>query len=336
MEGFDLTGSLVNSRSRTFGIILLLIVIVLIIALVKNAYYISILTFIAINSLIAIGLCLLMGYAGQISLGHAAFYGLGAYTSAILTTKLAWSPWLSLPVAIMLTCLIAYLIGRPTLHLKGHYLAMATLGFGVIVHIVMKEWLSLTGGNSGLTSIPALSIAGIPLDSERKIFCLASLIMVAVLLFSANLAASRAGRALQSVHSSEVAASTSGVNIARYKLKVFVLSAGFAAIAGFLYSHYVKFISPQPFDFKFSIELVLMVVLGGVGSVWGGLLGAGIVTILGEALRKFGHYDIIVFGTILMIVIIFFPQGIAGELSRLYRAWMGRRSKDTSSGKEMK
>lgn len=318
------------------GIVALLIASGLVALLVKNAYYISIFNFIAIHSLIAIGLCLLMGYAGQISLGHAAFYGLGAYTTAILTTKLGWSPWLALPAAILLTCVIAYMIGRPTLHLRGHYLAMATLGFGMIVYIVMKEWLSLTGGNSGLSSIPALSIAGIALDTDRRFFCLASLAVAGTLLFSANIADSRAGRALRAVHGSEVAAATSGVDIAGYKLKVFVLSAGFAAAAGFLYSHYVKFISPQPFDFKFSIELVVMVVLGGAGSVWGGLIGAGLVTVLGEALRNFGNYDIIAFGAILMLVIIFLPNGLTGWMQHFRYLRRSRRLAVTPSIEELK
>ena len=293
--------------------------------LVRDAYYLSVLTFIAIHSMIAVGLCLLIGYAGQISLGHAAFYGLGAYTTAILTTKSGWSPWLALPLAIAATCLIAYIIGVPTLRLKGHYLAMATLGFGMIVHIVMKEFLPLTGGNSGITDIPTLSLAGLALDNELRFYCLACGAAVAILLFSSNVSHSRAGRALRAVHGSEMAAALSGVDIAGYKIKVFVLSAGYAAIAGFLYAHYVKFISPQPFDFKFSVELVVMVVLGGVGSVWGGLVGAGLVTALGEALRRFGDYDIIVFGTILIVVVVFMPAGIVGWIGGLGQARRARR-----------
>jgi branched-chain amino acid transport system permease protein len=213
---------------------------------------------------------------------------------------------------------------------------MATLGFGMIVYIIMKEWLSLTGGNSGLSSIPALSIAGIALDTDRRFFCLASLAVAGTLLFSANIADSRAGRALRAVHGSEVAAATSGVDIAGYKLKVFVLSAGFAAAAGFLYSHYVKFISPQPFDFKFSIELVVMVVLGGAGSVWGGLIGAGLVTVLGEALRNFGNYDIIAFGAILMLVIIFLPNGLTGWMQHFQYLRRSRRLAVTPSIEELK
>jgi branched-chain amino acid transport system permease protein len=290
-------------------------------AVVRDTYYLSVITFIAIHSLIAVGLCLLMGLAGQISLGHAAFYGMGAYTSGILSTRAGWNPWLALPVAIAITCVTAYLIGVPTLRLKGHYLAMATLGFGMIVHIVMKEFSSITGGNSGLTGIPPLALGGVVLDGEQQFYWVAAAAVVGVLLFSSNVAHSRAGRALRAVHGSESAAAVSGVDIAGYKVKVFVLSACFAALAGFLYAHYVGFISPQPFDFKFSVELVVMVVLGGAESVWGGLLGAALITLLGEVLRQLGDYDVIVFGTILMAVVVFMPTGIAGPLSRLRRVW---------------
>lgn len=304
-------------RWRSAGMVLLVVGVILLGSLVRDAYYLSVITFIAIYSMIAVGLCLLMGLAGQISLGHAAFYGLGAYTSAILTTKTGWSPWFALPVAIAITCAVAYFIGISTLRLKGHYLAMATLGFGMIVHIVMKEFLSLTGGYSGLTGIPALSLGGVALDNERSFYWIASAAAVGVLVFSANVSNSRAGRALRAVHGSETAAAVSGVDIAGYKTKVFVLSACYAAVAGFLYAHYVQFISPQPFGFKFSIELVVMVVFGGAGSVWGGLLGAAVITVLGEALRRLGDYDIIAFGAILMLVVMFMPAGIVGWMDRL-------------------
>jgi branched-chain amino acid transport system permease protein len=329
--------ALLAGRSRLGGVIFLIILTGLLAGFIKNGYYLSVLTFIAINSIIAIGLCLLLGYAGQVSLGHAAFFGLGAYTTAIITTRLHWSPWLSLPMAILLTCLIAYFIGRPTLSLRGHYLAMATLGFGVIIQIIMKEWLSFTGGNSGLSDIPALYLPRLHLESsERGFFCVASSFMILALIFAANVADSRAGRALRAVHGSEAAAATSGVDIARYKLKVFVLSAGYAAVAGFLYSHYVKFISPQPFDFKFSVELVVMVVLGGVGSVWGGLLGAALLTILNEVLRKFNNFDIIAFGIVLMLVLIFLPQGLVGIWDRLRAIRRPVRIAATAVGEEAK
>ena len=317
--------ALYTSRWRGVGMGLFVVGAALVGVVVRDAYYLSILTFIAIHSIIAVGLCLLIGYAGQISLGHAAFYALGAYTSAILTTKSGWSPWLALPVAILVSCVVAYVLGVPALRLKGHYLAMATLGFGMIVNIVLKEFTAVTGGNSGLTDIPALSIGGLALSTDRRFYFLAWLAASAVLLFSANVADSRAGRALRAVHGSEQAAAISGVDIARYKIKVFVLSAGYAAVAGFLYAHYVKFISPQPFDFKFSIELLVMVMLGGAASVWGGLFGAAVVTVLGEVLRNLGDYDIVAFGVILTVVMIVLPVGVLGWIGRIGQARRVRR-----------
>jgi branched-chain amino acid transport system permease protein len=307
---------------RAIAIALFLAAAVVVPVVVRSPYHLSIITFIGIYAIIAIGLCLLMGYAGQISLGHAAFFGLGAYTSALLSTRLGWSPWIGLPAAVALTTIVAYVVGVPTLRLKGHYLAMATLGFGMIVHIVFREYLSLTGGHAGVTGIPGLPFRGKEIGGAT--YCgLVWLIVVAVLVFSDNVARSRIGRALRAVHGHDIAASTVGVDIARCKVQVFVLSAAYAAIAGFLYAHFMKFISPQPFDFKFSVELVVMVVLGGAGSVWGGVGGATLVTVLreglleaGQRLQRSGEYDSIVFGLILVVIMIFMPAGGAGEIMR--------------------
>ncbi len=291
----------------------------------KNTYYLSVLIFIGIHTITAVGLNLLMGYAGQVSLGHAAFVGLGAYTSAILSTKLGWPLYLTIPIAIALTSLLAYIVGVPTLRLRGHYLAMATLGLGIIAYIIFKQWEPMTGGTSGIVNVPPLTLLGgrfekIPRLFDIQIYYIVWLVACALLALSANIVDSRIGRAFRAVHGSEVAASTLGVNVSGFKIQVFVLSAAYAALAGCLYAHYIKFVNPEPFRFTFSVELVVMVVVGGMASVWGAVVGAGAVTILSEFLRKFGDYDVIAFGLILMIIMIFLPQGLTRGASDALKA----------------
>lgn len=192
-------------------------------------HYIDIMVFVGIFSLITIGLSLLMGYAGQISLGHAAFFGIGAYTSAVLTGKFGINPWVAFLIGVLLTAAIAYLVGVPSLKLRGHYLAMATLGFGIIIFIVFNEWDTMTAGPSGFSDIPGISIAGYPLDSDIKYYGFVWIIVVLILLFSINVIHSRVGRAFRSIHGSEDAANAMGVNTSSYKTQIFVISAASAA-----------------------------------------------------------------------------------------------------------
>ena len=290
--------------------ILVLIALILFPLMVRNKYYISVMVVVGFNVLIVIGLGMLMGYAGQISLGHAAFYGLGAYTSGSLCTKFHFNPWLALLCGIIVTAGIAYLIGVPSLKLKGHYLAMATLGFGEIVFIVFNELSVLTGGPSGMTSIPRLSLFGLALNTDLRFYCFVWIIVLVSIIISINIVNSRVGRALLAIHGNESAALAVGVNVASYKVQVFVLSAVFASIAGSLYAHFVTFISPSSFGFMQSIMLVTMVVIGGMSDIWGACLGALIITILPEYLHVFHDYEILIFGITLMIIMILMPKGL--------------------------
>ncbi|MHB1004837.1 MAG: branched-chain amino acid ABC transporter permease [Chloroflexota bacterium] len=290
-----------------------------------NAYYVSLGVVIGIHTIVAVGLCLLMGYAGQVSLGHAAFYGLGAFTSGILSATFGVSPWLGLVAAAVLGGALAYLTGLPILKLRGHYLAMATLGMGIIAYVFMVEWKGLTGGPSGLSGIPPLALGDLVFDTDREFYYLVWVFCVAVLLVSRNIVGSRPGRALRAIHGSEAAAESLGVDVARYKVLVFVLSGVYAAFAGGLYAHYTTFISPQPFGFLFSVRLVVMVVLGGMASIWGAIFGTTALTMLSEALHPFGDLDVIVFGGILIVVMVFMPQGLTRGLLDLYERRVTRR-----------
>jgi branched-chain amino acid transport system permease protein len=297
-------------RSPYTGFLLFTAVLAVLPLLLTNDYYLNVLIFIGIHSIIAIGLDLLLGYTGQISLGHAAFFGLGAYITGVLSAKASWPPIAGLVAALVGVGVLAYIIGIPTLKLHGHYLAMATLGFGIIVQIFFKELDFWTGGPSGLVGIEDMTIFGFEFDSDLKYYYLVCLSLLITLLLSINVVRSRVGRALRAVHGSEVASSVLGVNVARYKVGIFVLSALFAAFAGWLYSHYMTFVSPSSFGFMFSIKLVTMVVIGSLGSIWGAIFGAALLTSMPEFLYVFENYETTVFGFILVTVMIFMPKGL--------------------------
>lgn len=295
-----------------------LILIMLAPQIFAGGYLMNVLVFVGINTMLAIALNLLLGYAGQISLGHAGFFGLGAYISGILTTSYSLNPWIAMPVAAVVVGCLAGIIGFPILKLKGHYLAMATLGLGIIIFIVFNETVELTGGPSGLSSIPNLNIAGISFDSDVKNYYLIWGFTLAVMLFSINLANSRVGRALRAVHDSEVAAQVLGVNSRILKVQIFALSAVISSLAGSLYAHTMTFLSPASFGFNFSIELLTMVVIGGLGSIYGSFLGAALLTLLPEFLRGANDYDIIIYGALLMIMVMFMPGGLVRGIPALF------------------
>jgi branched-chain amino acid transport system permease protein len=298
---------------------LLLGLAILVIALfMDDNYYYTLLNFIGIYALLVVGLNLLLGYAGQISLGHAAFFGLGAYTSGILTATYGVNPWLALVAGLVVSGTAAYLIGIPALKLKGYYLAMATLGFGIIIYIILNEATEVTGGPSGLHGIPSLALGSFVLNTPHRLFVLIWIILGLILALSANLVNSRSGRAIRALHDSEAGAESLGVNTFRMKLKIFVWSALYASLAGSLYAHTLNFIAPSSFTFMFSIKLVTMVVLGGMASIWGSLLGAGVLTALPELLSVFHDFEIVIFGLILIVVMIFLPRGLVRGIMDLY------------------
>jgi branched-chain amino acid transport system permease protein len=285
-----------------------------------GGYLTNVLIFVGLNSMLALGLNLLLGYAGQISLGQAAFFGLGAYGSGVLTTKFAMNPWLAMALVAVSVAAFAFAVGFPVLRLKGHYLAMATLGVGVIAHIAFNETIDLTGGPSGLSGIPNLSIGGFSFDSDLKNYYLVWGFALVAILLSLNLVNSRVGRALRAIHDSEVAARVMGVNARLLKVQVFTMSALISAVAGSLYCHVMTFISPTSFSFHFSIELLTMVVIGGLGSVYGSVLGALLLTLLPEMLRALQDYDIIFYGLLLVSMTIYLPGGLVRGIPTLYRA----------------
>jgi len=309
-------------------------VVVLLPFVFPNNYFVTVVgVTVGLHVMLAVSLNLFMGFAGQISLGHAAFFGIGAYASAILTTRFGWSPWLAMGLALVVTWVLATLIARPILKLKGHYLAMATLGLGIIANIVMKQEVDWTGGPDGMGGISGLNLFGWVVDRDGEWYAVIAVTMLATVLLSLNLIGSRSGRALRAVHGSDVAAQTLGIDTAQAKAKVFVLSALLTCFTGSLFAHQQGFVSPDSFSFFFSIELVTMVVLGGLGSTFGAVFGATLLTFLPELLVVFEDYEVLIFGAILMSIMIFLPQGLFVGLSNLVLAlWRRLRPRGARPG----
>lgn len=316
------------------GLSVLALVVALLPLGIESPYLLSVGVFVAIHAIVTVGLCLLMGYAGQISLGHAAFYGVGAYVSGVLSLRFGVDPWIAMAAAMAFAGLVAYAFGQPILRLRGHYLAMVTLAFGIIVYLAFVELTPLTGGPSGLPGIPRLRLGAIVFDSDRKFFYLAWGALFAVILVSLNIVNSRVGRALRSIHGSEVAAETLGVDASRYKLRVFTLSAVYAGLAGSLYAHYLGFVSPPTFGFIASVEFVVMAAVGGLASVWGAPFGAAAVTLLTEVVRAVvprvlahasGEHEVIAYGLLLVVIMIFMPEGLTVAALRAVRRLEGAR-----------
>jgi branched-chain amino acid transport system permease protein len=282
----------------------------------------DVMVFVGIYSILTIGLCLLMGYAGQISLGHASFFGLGAYISGVITTTYGVNPWFCLVLGMLVSAAVALLVGAPSLKLRGHYLAMATLAFCIIITVIFNESVAITGGPDGLAFIPGISIMGWTLDSVVKYYYFVWSIVLVVMFLCLNIIRSRVGRALRSIHGSEMAASAVGVNVAKYKIYVFVLSAVVASVGGSLYAHYLNFINPSSFDLFVSIKLLIMIILGGMHSLWGAILGAALVTFLSyEWLHYFEEAEVMVYGIIILAIIIFLPGGLVSIPQKVRSMW---------------
>lgn len=302
---------------RHLNYIVFIILIILYPLFVNDNYTLSIAIFAGINALLAMGLSLLMGYAGQASLGQAGFYGIGAYVSAILAQKYGMPIVFSAFFAAIVSAFSAVLIAIPALRLKGHYLAVATLGFGEIIFIILNELGP--GGPSGFGDIPNISFLGYKFTGPKEHFYLIWSIVILLIIFSYNIINSRIGRAMRAIHDTEIGSSAMGVDVANLKIKVFILSAIYSSIAGSFYAHYVTFISPTSFSLFQSVLILTMVVIGGSSSLWGAVIGAIIITILPEALRKFEELDVLIYGLILTLCLLFLRKGIVPTLAERLR-----------------
>lgn len=321
------------------GILVYLLIVTLFPLIVSDSYYQSVGVIIGLHAIVTIGLCLVMGLAGQISLGQAAFWGLGAYTSAVLSTNYGVPPVLGLIAAALVPGLFAYLLARAIAGLQGYYLAMATLAFGYIVQIGIKEWESVTGGSNGLIGIPTIGFFG---ESEVGMYYLVWGFVTLVLLFSLNILNSRVGRAYRAIHKSEIAATSMGIDVRQFKLSAFVVSGMFAGISGGLYAHYIGILDPQPFGMHESIVFITMVVIGGMTSIWGALVGTVIIEFISEGLVIASHaipglkgdIDTIVFGAILVLIVMFMPEGLVPRIRTAYLKYQVKKSEYPEKKKE--
>ncbi|MEW6053408.1 MAG: branched-chain amino acid ABC transporter permease [Nitrospirota bacterium] len=308
-------------KEDVLSLLVLVLLFVLFPLLSNSSYTLTIGIFAGINSLVAIGLCILMGYAGQVSLGQAGFYGIGAYVSSILSLHAGLPVILSAVCGMIVAAFAAVILAVPALRLKGHYLAVATLGFGEIIYIILNEWGP--GGPSGFGDIPHVSVLGYTLVSTEEYFYLIWVLVTAVMFFSINLIKSRTGRALRAIHDSELACNAMGLNVTAIKIKVFILSAVYASLAGSLYAHYVTFISPSSFSLFYSILVLMMVIVGGITNLWGAIIGAVVITVLPELLRKFEELDVLVYGLILTLTLMFFRKGLVPLIAEKLKKFRG-------------
>lgn len=268
-----------------------------------------------------------MGFAGQISLGQAAFYGVGAYSTAVLSTTYDLNPWLTLLISMLAPALIAYLLGHTMARLHGYYLAMATLAFGIVIHVLLVEWKDVTKGASGFYGIPKIELFGFTFKQGLPYYYLVWTFALIVILISLNIIHSRIGRALRSIHDSEVASSAMGVDTGRFKVQVFILSSMFAGLAGWLFAHMSYSISPGSFGLNGSILFLTMVVLGGATSIWGAVFGALLISVISIIVHTLGShisfitsdFERVLYGFIMMLVVIFLPQGLFPAITSLLR-----------------
>jgi branched-chain amino acid transport system permease protein len=277
-------------------------------------YTIFLLSLLAIYALVALGLNLLMGYTGQIAAGHAGFLAVGAYFTAIVGENLQWLPCpLVLLLAGIFTGAIGFLLGIPILRLKGFYIAMTTLAFGVVVSEVILQWSSLTGGDDGF-SVPTARIAGFAFDSDFKLYYLIVPITLIMTILARNLVNGYIGRAFIALRESEVAAQTIGIDLALYKTIAFAISAFYTGVAGGLFAYLITFLSPDAFTIELSVDFIAMIVIGGMGSILGSIIGAVILTGMQQVLAGLLDLQILIFGISLIVFMIFMPKGITGMI----------------------
>ena len=274
-----------------------------------------VMTLAGIHAILALGLSLFLGYTGQISLGHAAFFGTGAYTTAILTTRYGFPPLVAFWASAAAAAALAYLIGKPILKLKGYFLALATLGFGEIFLVFVRETHHVTGGVIGIFGIPWFSLAGFSFDTYLKQYYLIWGVLIGLLLFSKNLIRSKMGRAFLAVAVSEDAASTVGMKVGYIKLGAFVVGAAFAGFAGSLFACVMSTANPEAFGLNLSVLIIVMVILGGMGNLYGPIAGAILLTWLLDILGSYQEYSLPIYALVLILLLITFPDGIGTRLN---------------------
>ena len=311
---------MVGKYRRYISFFLFLGIIIAFPYLFPASYYLQLVTLAGSYAIVALGLNLVVGNAGQISLGQASFFGIGAYVTVKLMLA-GLSFWIALPIGALLTGVSGMVLGYIALRFRGHYLAMATLCFGVIMHILFVELKTLTGGAGGISDIPKAVFLGFPIhnamESPFKSFHLAWITLLLLTTFSQNVIHSRVGRILASIRDDDLATATLGVDVAKYKIKIFALSAVYAGIGGALYAVHINYIGPEVFGIMMSLDFLIMVVIGGLGTVGGAIVGPLLLSALPEVLRDYEKYRLLFYGGMLMVIVCLAPKGVYGYLKEL-------------------
>jgi branched-chain amino acid transport system permease protein len=299
-------------RERPWALIILLAVLATLPFLV-TPYYLGVVVLGAIYAIAVLGLYFIMGLTGQLSLAQGAFFGLGAYASAVVSTKLDWPFWPSMGAALVAGVLVGVVLGYPVLRLTGHYLALATIGLAIIATIVFQQWTPVTGGPNGISGIKPPTIGSLVLSQNFYYFYLVWVLLVVLAAIAWVIKRSRVGRAFLAIREDQLAAAATGINTLNFKVLAFTLSTTYGALSGALYAHgLTHYISPDTFVFDLSITMLVMLLLGGQATVPGSILGAVLVTALPEGLRFLGQWYLVVYGVAVVLLVIFLPEGIWG------------------------
>lgn len=317
---------------RAHGFLILLTACLLAVPLTLSDFYITLMNFIGLATLVVLGLVLLTGVAGLMSFGQQVFVGIGAYTTAVLTTKFGLSPWLGLGAGLVITGLVAVILGLVTVRLSGHYLPLSTIAWGIALFFIFGN-LQLLGKYDGIQDIPVISFFAWPIDGPAAVYILIWILTLSGLLAARNLLDSRSGRAVRAIRFRSIMAESFGVDTGRLKLIVFVYAALLAALSGWLFAHFMRFVSPGAFNVNVGIEYLFMAVVGGANHVWGALIGASLLTLLKEWLKDIlprimeqsGNYEVIVFGLLMLPILHQAPEGLMPLLSRLAKRTTGHR-----------
>ena len=283
---------------------------------VKSQYILQVGDSAIIYAVAVIGLGILLGFTGQMSLAQAAFFGIGAYASALLSISFGWSPWVTIPLAVAFTALVGALVGWPCLRLSGHYLALATIGFGIIVQLFLINDKGLTNGPDGLTGIPPPRLGPLTLDTYQTYFYVVYGALLLSIYVAWRVKHSRIGRALEAIRENEIAAQAMGIDTTRYKVLAFVLASAFGGLGGALIAHMTRFISPDSYSFDQSVVFLVMLVIGGSSTITGAVTGAILLTFLPEVLRPLKDSYIMVYGAAVIVMVIFMPDGLIGLVKR--------------------
>jgi branched-chain amino acid transport system permease protein len=311
--------------SKAGALAALVVVLALVPVFVHSDYLLTVIDTAGIYAIVVMGLGILLGFAGQLSLAQAAFLGIGAYTSGWLTTHLGWPVWPSMAAAMALSALVGLAVGYPCLRLSGHYLALATIGFGIITQLVLINWKDVTNGSDGLGNIPSPQVGSFLFNSYGRYYYIVLAAVLVCAYVAWRIKTTRVGRALEAIRENEIAARATGIDATRYKIVAFVLAGTYAGLAGSLLAHMTNFISPDSYSFEQSVLFLVMLIVGGSSSISGAILGAVLLWFLPEFLRPLKSSYIMVYGAAVIAMVIFMPRGMIGLLETLRSRVVRRR-----------